>query len=63
MAAKKKKRKQRLRAKWHLGGSKAKLSRSRGHKPVALLQLYREKMEHNLVKLDRKIATRKAAGE
>ena len=63
MARKGKKRKHRPRAKWHLGGAKAKLSRSRGHKPVALLELYREKMGRNIDKLDRKIATRKAAGE
>jgi hypothetical protein len=61
--ARKKKRKSRPRAKWHLGGGKAKLSRKRGHKPVALLQLYHRKMEKNLGKLEGVIARRKAAGE
>lgn len=63
MAKKGRKRKSRPRAKWHLGGSKAKLSRGRGHKPVRLLELYHEKMEHNLTKLENVIRRRKAAGE
>jgi hypothetical protein len=53
----------RPRAKWHLGGPKAKLSKKRKHKPVALLELYHRKMMHNVDKLEGLIARRKAAGE
>ena len=62
MAAKKGKR-GRPRAKWHLGGAKAKKSRARGHKPTALLRLYHSKMEKNLGKLETIIRRREAAGE
>jgi len=57
------KRGKRARAKWHLGGSKAKLARKRGHKPVALLRLYHSRMEKNLGKLENVIRRREAAGE
>ena len=57
------KRGKRARAKWHLAGKKAKLARSRGHKPLALLKLYHEKMERNLGKLEGIIRRRQAAGE
>lgn len=63
MAKKGKRRKHRPRAKWHLGGSKAKLARRRGHKPVALLKLYHSKMEKNLNKLESVIRRRQAIGE
>lgn len=61
--ARKKKRKARRQAKWHISGKKADLSRKRGHKPLVLLQLYHTKMEKNLDKLGNVIARRKAAGE
>ena len=57
------KHKKRARAKWHLGGKKATLARKRGHKPVALLKLYHERMERNLGKLENVIRRREAAGE
>jgi hypothetical protein len=57
------KRGKKTRAKWHLGGKKASLARSRGHKPVALLKLYHERMERNLGKLENVIKRREAAGE
>jgi len=63
MARRKKSRKKRTQAKWHLGGKKAELARSRGHKPVALLELYHRRMEKNLTKLEGVIKRRKAAGE
>jgi hypothetical protein len=50
-------------AKWKVGGRKATVSRNKGHKPVALLQLYHSKMEKNLHKLEGIIKRRKAAGE
>lgn len=58
-----KRRKKRVHAKWHLSGKKASLARSRGHKPVALLKLYREKMERNLGRLENIIRKRQASGE
>lgn len=51
------------RAKWHLGGPKASLARKRGHKPLALLKLYHDKMERNLGRLENIIVRREAAGE
>lgn len=42
---------------------RAKASRAKGHKPVALLESYHRKMEHNLGKLENLIKRRKAAGE
>lgn len=42
---------------------RANASRAKGHKPVALLESYHRKMEHNLVKLEGIIKRRKAAGE
>lgn len=61
--AKRGRKKVRRQTKWHLGGKKAKLSRSRGHKPLALLELYHNKMEKNLGRLERVIERRRAAGE
>lgn len=61
--AKAKKKARKPRAKWHLGGKKVKLARTRGHKPVALLKLYHEKMERNLGRLENVITRRIAAGE
>lgn len=55
--------KKRRRAKWSIPGRKAKLSLSRGHKPVALLKLYHDKMERNLGRLENVIRRRQAAGE
>ena len=45
------------------GGLRAKASREKGHKPVALLESYHRKMEKNLVRLEGIIKRRKAAGE
>ena len=42
---------------------RAKASREKGHKPVALLESYHRKMEKNLVRLEGIIRRRKAAGE
>lgn len=42
---------------------RAKASRAKGHKPVALLETYHRKMEKNLVRLEGIIKRRKAAGE
>lgn len=42
---------------------RAKASRAKGHKPVALLESYHRKMEKNLVRLEGLIKRRKAAGE
>jgi hypothetical protein len=42
---------------------RAKASRARGHKPVALLEAYHHKMERNLGRLEGIIKRRKAAGE
>jgi hypothetical protein len=53
----------RKQTKWHLSGKKVKLARSRGHKPLKLLELYHSRMEKNLGKLERVIERRKAAGE
>ena len=53
----------RKQAKWHLAGKKADLARKRGHKPVALLELYHSRMEKNLGKLENVIQRRRAAGE
>jgi len=50
-------------AKWKVGGRKATMSRNKGHKPVALLEMYHTKMEKNLHKLEGVIKRRKAAGE
>jgi hypothetical protein len=58
-----KRQKKRARAKWHLGGKKVSLARQRGHKPVALLKLYHERMERNLGRLEGIIKRRQAAGE
>jgi hypothetical protein len=57
------KRRKKRQAKWHLSSKKASLARARGHKPVALLRLYREKMESNIGRLDNIIRRREAAGE
>lgn len=61
--AKRGRKKIRRQTKWHLGGKKATLARKRGHKPVALLELYHSRMEKNLGKLERIIERRRAAGE
>jgi len=45
------------------GGSKAELSKSRGHKPVAVLELFRSKMTRNIDKLNKLIDQRKRSGE
>lgn len=64
MARKKGRKKgRRKQAKWHLSGKKAELSRKRGHKPVALLELLHGRMEKNITKLENVIQRRKAAGE
>lgn len=42
---------------------RAKASRAKGHKPVALLEAYHRKMEKNLGRLEGIIKRRKAAGE
>ena len=42
---------------------KASVSASRGHKPVALLETFRNKMEDKVQRLDTLIKKRKAAGE
>jgi len=49
-------------AKWKVGGRKATISRNKGHKPVALLELYHSKMEKNLHKLEGIIKRRRASG-
>jgi len=46
-----------------IGGTKAKLSFERGHKPTALLESFHGKMVRNITKLERLIERRKAAGE
>ena len=63
MAKRGRKKGPRKQTKWHLGGSKAKLARKRGHKPLALLKLYHNKMERNLGRLESIIQRREAAGE
>jgi len=45
------------------GGSKAELSKSRGHKPVAVLESFHAKMIRNIDKLGNLIERRKASGE
>jgi hypothetical protein len=45
------------------GGSKAELSKSRGHKPVAVLESFHAKMAKNFDKLGALIERRKASGE
>jgi len=45
------------------GGSKAELSKSRGHKPVAVLESFHTKMIKNVDKLDNLIERLKASGE
>lgn len=42
---------------------RAKASRAKGHKPVALLEAYHSKMQRNLGRLENLIKRRKAAGE
>lgn len=42
---------------------KASLSASRGHKPVELLETFRNTMEENVQRLNTLIKKRKAAGE
>jgi hypothetical protein len=56
-------KKSRKQAKWHLTGKKVSLARKRGHKPVRLLELYRDRMATNLDRLDSLIKRRHAAGE
>jgi hypothetical protein len=69
MAAKRGKKKGRRKGKHHTpiskarGRTKADLSRSRGHKPVALLESWANKMGSHEKKLRGLIAKRKAAGE
>lgn len=63
MAKRRRKKAAKRQTKWHLSGKKANLARSRGHKPVALLELYHARMEKNLGKLERVIERRRAAGE
>jgi hypothetical protein len=45
------------------GGSKAELSKSRGHKPVAVLESFHAKLIKNVDKLGNLIERRKASGE
>lgn len=49
--------------KWHIGGKAAGISKERKHKPVALLMFYRDRMEHNIGRLENLIHKREAAGE
>lgn len=42
---------------------RAKASRAKGHKPVALLESYHAKMQKNVIRLGNIIKRRKAAGE
>lgn len=61
--ARKKSRKKAKRKPAGFNSVRAKASRVKGHKPVALLESYHRKMEKNLVKLEGVIKRRKAAGE
>ncbi|HEX6826571.1 MAG TPA: hypothetical protein VF077_09685 [Nitrospiraceae bacterium] len=61
--ARKKRRKKSKRSVPGLNSTKAKRSRAKGHKPVALLESWHRKMEKNLGKLEGIIRRRKAAGE
>ena len=63
MAGRKGRRKGRRKGTPKFNSVRAKASRAKGHKPVALLESYHRKMEHNLVKLEGIIKRRKAAGE
>ncbi len=63
MAARKGRRKGKRKSKTQFNSVRAKASRRKGHKPVALLESYHRKMERNLGKLEGIIKRRKAAGE
>lgn len=49
--------------KWHIAGKAAEVSKGRKHKPVALLMFYRDRMEHNIGRLENLIHKRESAGE
>ncbi len=61
--ARKKSRKKAKRKVVGLNSARAKRSRAKGHKPLALLESFHRKMEKNLGKLEGVIRRRKAAGE
>lgn len=61
--ARKKGRKKGKRKTGGFNSVRAKASRAKGHKPVALLESYHAKMQKNVVRLGNIIKRRKAAGE
>lgn len=56
-------KKSRKKAKRKGSSARAKASRAKGHKPLALLESFHRKMEKNLGKLEGVIRRRRAAGE